>query len=83
MKRKLGGRLTAILVADKMTDRQIAAKVRGHFSAPWGAKGPRTGRPNAGLRGETSPAPGARKADPPPVGARKHGRRVRQLPLVS
>jgi len=59
LKRELGGRLAAIMVADKMTDRQIAAKVREHFSAPWSAKGPRTGRANAGLRGETAPAAGA------------------------
>lgn len=59
VQRKLGGRLAAIMVADKMTDRQITAKVRGHFSAPWSAKGPRTGRANAGLRGETPRAPGA------------------------
>jgi len=57
LKRELGGRLAAIMVADKMTDRQIAARVREHFSAPWSAKGPRTGRANAGLRGETSPSP--------------------------
>lgn len=59
VKRNLGGRLAAIMVADKMTDRQIAAKVRGQFSAPWSAKGPRTGRANAGLRGKTPQAPGA------------------------
>lgn len=58
--RRLGGRLTATMVADKMSDRQIAAKVREHFSAPWSAKGPKAGRPNAGLRGQISPAPGAR-----------------------
>jgi hypothetical protein len=57
LKHDLGGRLAAIMVADKMTDRQIAARVREHFSAPWLAKGPRTGRANAGLRGETSRAP--------------------------
>ena len=58
--RKLGGRLTATMVADKMSDRQIAAKVREHFSAPWSAKGPKAGRPNAGLRGQISPARSAR-----------------------
>ena len=57
VKRELGGRLAAIMVADKMTDRQIAAKVREHFSAPWSARGPRTGRANAGLRGGISPPP--------------------------
>jgi len=58
--RKLGGRVTAIMVADKMSDRQITAKVREHFSAPWSVKGPKAGRPNAGLRGRISPAPDAR-----------------------
>ncbi len=57
VKRELGARLAAIMVADKMTDRQIAAKVREHFSAPWSARGPRTGRANAGLRGGISPSP--------------------------
>ena len=57
VKRRLGGRLAAIMVADKMTDRQIAAKVREHYSGPWSAKGPRTGRANAGLRGEAPPVP--------------------------
>jgi len=60
VKRNLGGRLAAIMVADKMTDRQVAAKVRGQFSTPWAAKGPRTGRANAGLRGKTPQVPGAR-----------------------
>ena len=32
-KHKLGGRIAAIETADKMTDRQIAAKVREHFEA--------------------------------------------------
>jgi len=40
----------AVMVADKMTDRRVAAKVREHFAAPWSNKGPRAGRPNAGLR---------------------------------
>ena len=30
-KHKLGGRIMAVEAADKMTDRQIAAKVRGYF----------------------------------------------------
>jgi len=30
-KHKLGGRIVAVEAADKMTDRQIAAKVRGYF----------------------------------------------------
>jgi hypothetical protein len=29
---KLGGRIVAVETVDKMTDRQIAAKVRGYFS---------------------------------------------------
>jgi hypothetical protein len=33
VKRKLGGRVAAVETADKMTDRQIAAKVREYFSA--------------------------------------------------
>lgn len=53
LKRKLAGRLAAIRVADKMTDRQVAAKVREHFSGPRSVKRPRTGRANAGLQGET------------------------------
>jgi hypothetical protein len=31
VRNKLGGRIAAIETADKMTDRQIAAKVRGYF----------------------------------------------------
>jgi len=30
-KHKLGGRIVGVETVDKMTDRQIAAKVRGHF----------------------------------------------------
>ena len=55
LKRKLGRRIAAIETADKMTDRQIAAKVREYFSAPRSAKGPKHGRANAGLRGESRP----------------------------
>jgi hypothetical protein len=51
-KAKLGGRVAAIESADKMTDRQIAARVREYFSVAWSAKGPRRGRPNAGLVSE-------------------------------
>ena len=51
LKRKLRGRVAAVETADKMTDRQIAAKVRGHFSALWARRGPKHGRANAGLRG--------------------------------
>jgi hypothetical protein len=31
---KLGGRVAAVETEDKMTDRQVAAKVREYFSAP-------------------------------------------------
>jgi hypothetical protein len=49
----LAGRIAAVETADKMSDRQIAAKVREYFSAAWSAKGPKYGRANAGLRGST------------------------------
>ena len=48
-KSKLAGRVAAVETVDKMTDRQIAAKVREYFSAVWSAKGPKFGRANAGL----------------------------------
>lgn len=54
VKSKLGGRVAAVEAADKMTDRQIAAKVREYFSEPWAAKAPEYGRPNAGLQGKSS-----------------------------
>jgi hypothetical protein len=50
VRNKLGARVSAVETADKMTDRQIAARVRGYFSEPWAAKPPAYGRPNAGLR---------------------------------
>jgi hypothetical protein len=53
VERMLGRRIAATEAADKMTDRQIAAKVREYFSFPWSAKGPKQGRANAGLRGES------------------------------
>lgn len=56
-KRNLGRRIAATEAADKMTDRQIAAKVRAYFSVPWSSKGPKHGRANAGLRGESPAAP--------------------------
>lgn len=56
-KRKSGRRIAAVEAADKMTDRQIAAKVREYFSVPWSAKAPKRGRANAGLRGESPAAP--------------------------
>ncbi len=54
VKNKLGGRVAAVATADKMTDRQIAAKVREYFSEPWSAQAPKYGRPNAGLQGKSS-----------------------------
>jgi len=56
-KRKLGGRIAATEAADKMTDRQIAAKGREYFSVPWSRRAPKRGRANAGLRGESPAAP--------------------------
>lgn len=53
VKMKLGARVGAVQTMDKATDRQIAAKVREYFSGAWSPKGPKTGRPNAGLRGKT------------------------------
>ena len=53
VKNALGRRVAAVQTADKMTARQIAAKVREYFSAAWSAKGPRSGRPNAGLQGKS------------------------------
>ena len=53
-KNKLGARIAAVETADKMTDRQIAAKVREYFSERWSAKAPKYGRPNAGLQGKSS-----------------------------
>ena len=34
-KNKLGGRVVAVETVDKMTDRQIAAKVRDYFQDSW------------------------------------------------
>jgi hypothetical protein len=56
VRNKLGGRVAAVETADKMTDRQIAAKVREYFSGPWSAKPPAYGRPTAGLQGKRSGA---------------------------
>ena len=53
VKNKLGGRVAAVETVDKMTDRQIAAKIREYFSTAWSAKGPKYGRANAGLRGKS------------------------------
>jgi hypothetical protein len=52
VRNKLGGRVAAVETADKMTDRQIAAKIREYFSEPWSVKAPKYGRPNAGLQGK-------------------------------
>jgi hypothetical protein len=54
VRNKLGGRVAAVETADKMTDRQIAAKVREYFSEPWSARAPGHGRANAGLQGKSS-----------------------------
>jgi len=43
VKNKLGGRVRAVETADKMTDRQIAAKVREYFSTARPHKGKRHG----------------------------------------
>lgn len=51
-KARLAGRVAAVESADKLTDRQIAARVREYFSVAWSAKGPKYGRPNAGLVSE-------------------------------
>jgi hypothetical protein len=60
IKNKLGGRVAAVETADKMTDRQITAKVREYFSQPRSAKAPAYGRPNAGLQGKSSRPPSGR-----------------------
>ena len=54
VRNKLGARVAAVETADKMTDRQVAARVREYFSEPRSAKAPRYGRPNAGLQGKGS-----------------------------
>jgi hypothetical protein len=48
-KHHLADRVREVQTVDKLTDAQVAAKVREHFSGPWHAKAPRAGRPNAGL----------------------------------
>jgi len=50
----LGGRILAVDAADKMSERQIAARVREYFDGARSPKGPRSGRPNAGLQGKTT-----------------------------
>lgn len=44
-KNNLGERIAAVETVDKMTDRQIAAKVRTHFAEKRSAPGSRRGRP--------------------------------------
>ncbi|MHB8813976.1 MAG: hypothetical protein ACYDAE_11980 [Steroidobacteraceae bacterium] len=51
-KAKVGVRVAAVESADKMTDRQIAARVHEYFSVAWSPRGPKHGRPNAGLVAE-------------------------------
>jgi len=48
-KHRLADRVGAVQAADKLSDAQVAAKVREYFSGPWHAKGPVSGRPNAGI----------------------------------
>jgi hypothetical protein len=48
-KHRLAERVAAVETTDKLSDAQVAAKVREYFSGPWHAKGPRSGRPNAGI----------------------------------
>jgi hypothetical protein len=54
VKSELGGRVAAVETVDKMTDRQIIAKVRAYFSESWAAKAPEYRRPNAGLQRKRS-----------------------------
>jgi len=42
---RLGGRITAVETADKMTDRQIAARVRQHFAELRSTSGPKRKAP--------------------------------------
>jgi hypothetical protein len=49
----LGARILAVEPADKMSEGQIAAKVREYFDGARSPQGPRSGRPNAGLQGKT------------------------------
>ena len=53
VKNKLGGRVAAVEAVDKMTDRQIAAKVRQYFAGAWSPNGPKYGRANAGFQGKS------------------------------
>jgi hypothetical protein len=49
VKKGLGSRIASVETVDKLTDRQVAARVRAYFTGPWLAQGPKSGRPNAGL----------------------------------
>jgi hypothetical protein len=53
LKKKLGAKIAAVEAMDNATDRQIAAKVREYFAGTRSPQGPKSGRPNAGLRGKT------------------------------
>jgi hypothetical protein len=53
VRQKLGARIRDVVTADKMSDRQIAATVHEYFSSEWVPKGPKSGRPNAGLKGKS------------------------------
>ncbi len=47
----LATRVQAVETTDRMTDAEVAAKVRDFFGEGWSAQGPKQGRANAGLRG--------------------------------
>jgi hypothetical protein len=49
-KSKLVGRVAAVETVDKMSDRQIAAKVSEYFSVATSARVPKRGRTGAGIR---------------------------------
>ena len=53
VKHKLGGRVAAVETVDKMTDRQIAAKVREYFSASASSRGSKYARPKAGIQAKS------------------------------
>jgi len=53
----LGGRIAAMETVDKMTDRQIAAKVRKHFAEPRSTTGSRRERPLRARRGPVDRRP--------------------------
>ncbi|HXR20317.1 MAG TPA: hypothetical protein VN757_10335 [Steroidobacteraceae bacterium] len=53
VKHKLGGRVTAVETVDKMTDRQIVAKVREYFAASASSQGSKYTRPKAGIQAKS------------------------------